>query len=166
MVMHRESRTSMGESSHKTGTPAAAENRGNRAARRCRRQERERCFLQLGGAAESSAELIRFDLAEDSSPRRSKICGIGRRQTPRCGHRDRQSARRVGERGACQSWFCGTKNRQGPEWDARLRPRKGDVVVTRWSREKLVALQNANCTTVGGEFDFREPCPRCRRAPW
>src|SRR3989442_13804215 len=35
--------------------------------------------------------------------------------------------------------------------------RKGDVVVTRWSREKLVALQNANCTTVGGEFDFREP---------
>src|ERR1700687_5242684 len=35
-------------------------------------------------------------------------------------------------------------------------PRKGGVVVTRWSREKLVALQNANCTTVGGEFDFRE----------
>src|SRR5712691_2429711 len=33
-------------------------------------------------------------------------------------------------------------------------PRKGGVVVTRWWREKLVALQNANCTTVGGEFDF------------
>src|SRR6202521_4325930 len=35
-------------------------------------------------------------------------------------------------------------------------PRKGGVVVTRWWREKLVALQNANCTTVRGEFDFRE----------
>src|SRR5437660_8580841 len=35
-------------------------------------------------------------------------------------------------------------------------PRKGGVVVTRSRREKLVALQNANCTTVGGEFDFRE----------
>src|ERR1700694_1160600 len=34
--------------------------------------------------------------------------------------------------------------------------RKGGVVVTRWWREKLVALQNANCTTVGGEFDLRE----------
>src|SRR5258708_25992422 len=33
-------------------------------------------------------------------------------------------------------------------------PRKGGVVVTRSWREKLVALQNANCTTVGGEFDF------------
>src|SRR2546429_4932020 len=32
-------------------------------------------------------------------------------------------------------------------------PRKGGVVVTRWQREKLVAPQNANCTTVGGEFD-------------
>src|SRR5882762_7802880 len=35
-------------------------------------------------------------------------------------------------------------------------PRKGGVVVTRSRREKLVALQNANCTTVGGEFDFGE----------
>src|SRR5713101_4207514 len=35
-------------------------------------------------------------------------------------------------------------------------PRKGGVVVTRSWREKLVALQNANCTTVGGEFDFGE----------
>src|SRR6266478_4900050 len=35
-------------------------------------------------------------------------------------------------------------------------PRKGGVVVTRWWREKLVALQNANCTTVGREFDFGE----------
>src|SRR2546429_9532955 len=35
-------------------------------------------------------------------------------------------------------------------------PRKGGVVVTRSRREKLVALQNANCTTVGGQFDFRE----------
>src|SRR6266849_3961912 len=35
-------------------------------------------------------------------------------------------------------------------------PRKGSVVVTRSWREKLVALQNANCTTVGGEFDFGE----------
>src|ERR1700676_683832 len=25
-----------------------------------------------------------------------------------------------------------------------------------WRREKLVALQDADCTTVGGEFDFRE----------
>src|SRR5260370_27242494 len=38
-------------------------------------------------------------------------------------------------------------------------PRKGGVVVTRWWREKLVALQNANCTTVGGEFDFGEALP-------
>src|SRR6266853_1544396 len=67
MVMHRASRTSMGESSHKTGAPAAH----------------------------------------------------------RIGTRD-----------------CG--------------PRKGGVVVTRWWREKLVALQNANCTTVGREFDFGE----------
>src|SRR6266849_1317904 len=35
-------------------------------------------------------------------------------------------------------------------------PRKGGVVVTRCWREKLVALQDANCTTVGGEFDFGE----------
>ena len=35
-------------------------------------------------------------------------------------------------------------------------PRKEGVVVTRSWREKLVALQNANCTTVGGEFDFGE----------
>ena len=35
-------------------------------------------------------------------------------------------------------------------------PRKGGVVVTRSWREKLIALQNANCTTVGGEFDFRK----------
>src|SRR5260370_21802599 len=35
-------------------------------------------------------------------------------------------------------------------------PRGGGVVVTRSRREKLVALQNANCTTVGGEFDFGE----------
>src|SRR5258708_20466163 len=35
-------------------------------------------------------------------------------------------------------------------------PRGGGVVVTRSWREKLVALQNANCTTVGGEFDFGE----------
>src|ERR1700674_2440589 len=35
-------------------------------------------------------------------------------------------------------------------------PRGGGVVVTRSWREKLIALQNANCTTVGGEFDFRE----------
>src|ERR1700687_4601544 len=35
-------------------------------------------------------------------------------------------------------------------------PRKGGLVVTRSRREKLVALQNANCTTVGGEFDFGE----------
>jgi hypothetical protein len=35
-------------------------------------------------------------------------------------------------------------------------PRKGGVVVTRSWREKSVALQNANCTTVGGEFDFGE----------
>src|SRR5713226_6135311 len=35
-------------------------------------------------------------------------------------------------------------------------PREGGVVVTRSWREKLVALQNANCTTVGGEFDFGE----------
>src|SRR5713101_7850211 len=51
-------------------------------------------------------------------------------------------------------------------------PRKEGVVVTRSRREKLVALQNANCTTVGGEFDFgqalsdgaEEPMsePRCR----
>src|SRR5712691_10125804 len=34
--------------------------------------------------------------------------------------------------------------------------RKGGVVVTRSWREKSVALQNANCTTVGGEFDFGE----------
>src|SRR5437773_8619700 len=33
-------------------------------------------------------------------------------------------------------------------------PRKGVVVVTRSRREQLVALQNANCTTVGGQFDF------------
>src|SRR5258708_2644182 len=38
-------------------------------------------------------------------------------------------------------------------------PRKGGVVVTRSRREKLVALQNANCTTVGGEFDFGEALP-------
>jgi len=44
-------------------------------------------------------------------------------------------------------------------------PRKGDVVVTRWSREKLVALQNANCTTVGGEFDFREPLSTVPKSP-
>src|SRR5712664_4263051 len=35
-------------------------------------------------------------------------------------------------------------------------PRKEGVVVTQSRREKLVALQNANCTTVGGEFDFGE----------
>src|SRR5713101_1800976 len=35
-------------------------------------------------------------------------------------------------------------------------PRKGGAVVTRSRREKLVALQNADCTTVGGEFDFGE----------
>src|SRR5260370_9580157 len=35
-------------------------------------------------------------------------------------------------------------------------PGGGGVVVTRSRREKLVALQNANCTTVGGEFDFGE----------
>ena len=28
---------------------------------------------------------------------------------------------------------------------------------TRWMRERLIALQDSNCTTVGGEFDFREP---------
>src|SRR5260370_12701654 len=33
-------------------------------------------------------------------------------------------------------------------------PRGGSVVVTRWRREKLVALQNASCTTVRGGFDF------------
>src|SRR6266849_6408994 len=35
-------------------------------------------------------------------------------------------------------------------------PRKGGVVVTRTWREELIALQNANCTTVGREFDFGE----------
>src|SRR5229473_1060803 len=44
-------------------------------------------------------------------------------------------------------------------------PRKGGVVVTRWSREKLVALQNANCTTVGGEFDFREALSNGAKEP-
>src|SRR5712691_3228439 len=53
-------------------------------------------------------------------------------------------------------------------------PRKGGVVVTRSRREQLVALQNANCTTVGGEFDFgqalsdraKEPMSKLRcRAP-
>ena len=40
-------------------------------------------------------------------------------------------------------------------------PRKGGVVVTRWQREKLVALQNADCTTVGGEFDLGESTANC-----
>jgi hypothetical protein len=30
------------------------------------------------------------------------------------------------------------------------------MVATGWLREKLIALQDANCTTVGGEFDLRE----------
>jgi len=39
-------------------------------------------------------------------------------------------------------------------------PRKGSVVVTRTRREKkLVALQNAYCTTVGGELDFSQALP-------
>src|ERR1700747_3179255 len=38
-------------------------------------------------------------------------------------------------------------------------PRKGIVVVTRRWRENLVALQNANCTTVGREFDFGQALP-------
>src|SRR2546425_11625515 len=36
-------------------------------------------------------------------------------------------------------------------------PRKGGVVVTRSRRERLDALQNANCTTVGGACDFSQP---------
>src|SRR6202051_574232 len=35
-------------------------------------------------------------------------------------------------------------------------PRKGGGCVTFVCREKLIALQNADCTTVGGKFDLRE----------
>src|ERR1700724_3549670 len=35
-------------------------------------------------------------------------------------------------------------------------PRKGGGCVTFVSREKLIALQNADCTTVGGKFDLGE----------
>src|SRR6202795_3941047 len=35
-------------------------------------------------------------------------------------------------------------------------PRKGGGCVTVVCREKLIALQNADCTTVGGKFDLGE----------
>src|SRR3984893_11110224 len=35
-------------------------------------------------------------------------------------------------------------------------PRKGGGCVTLVCREKLIALQNADCTTVGGKFELRE----------
>src|SRR5260370_41830610 len=45
-------------------------------------------------------------------------------------------------------------------------PRKGGEVVTRSRRENLVALENANCTTVGGEFDFAEALTDCAEYPF
>src|SRR6266436_2350094 len=100
MVMQRASKTSMGESSHKTGTPAEASMRSSRSTKR-----------QASWRARSVPMVV---LPEPIKPARQRI-----------GTRD-----------------CG--------------PRKGGVVVTRSRREKLVALQNANCTTVGREIDFGE----------
>src|SRR5947199_8977865 len=38
-------------------------------------------------------------------------------------------------------------------------PREEGVVVTRKKREGLVAPQDSNCTTVGGDFDLGHACP-------
>ena len=63
--MQRERRSSTGESSQRTGTPAVLEKFGATGLGvRAAAKSQDGGFFVFGGAAESGAELIRFDLAK------------------------------------------------------------------------------------------------------
>src|SRR3981189_600284 len=92
------------------------------------------------------------------SPRRAKIWGIGRPADA-----SMRSSRSTKRQASWRARSVPMVVLPEPIKPARQRigtrgcgPRRGGEVVTRSQREKLVALQNANCTTVGGEFDFGE----------
>src|SRR5713101_4372536 len=113
-------------------------------------------FFELHGAAERSAELVRFDLAESEFAEAFEYLGNGETggsfdavieidKVP--GEVLREERANGGLAGTHET--SQTKNRHAGLRPAQRR-RSGHTIKAR----KLVALQNPNCTTVGGEFDF------------
>src|SRR5215472_13885943 len=114
-------------------------------------------FLKLGSTAERGAELVRLDLAEselaealenlrdgEAGGRLNALVEINKAPSELAGE-ERTDGGLAGAHEPSQA-----ENRDAG-WKPAGKRRNCHAVVA-----KLVALQNANCTTVGGEFDFRQ----------
>src|SRR5690242_12555002 len=122
-----------------------------------------RAFFGLGSAAESGAELVRFDLAEGRLTEALKNLRNGETG----GFLDAivqidESPGKLASEQSANSGLAGTHEsgdaeNRGAGGNPTRRRRSGHRKEARKPvSERLIALQDTNCTTVGREFDFGE----------
>src|SRR5215469_3384323 len=121
-------------------------------------ESQNRALLELGSAAQSSAELVGFQLPEECLAKALEDLRNGQtrrflnavvqidKMPGKLPRQERTHGRLAGTHEAGEA-----KNRQ-----TREAARRGYTCQLKEKRETSISLQDSNCTTVGGEFDFCE----------